>query len=153
MVQPKKMGRVHTMWVCWHEEQSTILYLLVAPWSQVRTRPNSFVSANISGENTYQVWSKSRQPFLKYIPLKNHLFSLFFPFLFSFCTLAKKAAVTCKCVIGLPSNLSLIERDTRCILVPNYFGLDTGKIGRIINDFKWKMTPICFRTYRENCLS
>ena len=86
------------------------------------TKQNQICCAGVSilGENTYQIWSKSCQPFLKYKPSKSHLFSSFFLFLlFFFLHTYKKTAIKCTRIIGLPSNLAHIKRDKKCILVPS----------------------------------
>ena len=53
----------------------------VVSWDQI-----GCASAGISGENTYQMWSKLRQPFLRYEPSKSCSFFSYFSY--SFCMLA-----------------------------------------------------------------
>ena len=95
--------------------------------------------ARISGENTYQIWSKSHQPFLKYEPSKSHSFYSFFLHVSSFCTLAKSCHKTQMC-IQIASNLAYIKRDNNFkVHLGAKFDFNASKISRIINNFheKW----------------
>ena len=84
-----------------HNKVQFYTSLYIAPWSLPRIRSNLlYAGVGISGENTYQIFKKSGQPFQRWAFKKLLIF--FFVFLlfliFFFCTIAK-TAIECKRLI------------------------------------------------------